>query len=281
MEIRIKDSRKFLVKVVGTQDTINSERIANYFKEKVIMKVKAHLSKLMGQVSFVVANQHLEEISEAVKVKMNEEMEEYGVEFPNFYISTIHIPEDEKARVQEALNKRMEQGILGYNWMDEQLADIAKKYVSNEGNGAGSATGMMAQMPIAFAFGQMLSNTAKPMMQQGMQGLGSGMANQGQLGGFNLQNPTEPGMNTGFMGFGAVPNTSQENEKTVEENSQVEIGKRFCPECGTEVANGSKFCSNCGHKMEEEKVEYKCSKCGRILKDNEKFCPDCGTKRDE
>ena len=36
----------------------------------------------------------------------------------------------------QALNKRMEQGVLGYNWMDEQLADIAKKYVSNEGNGS-------------------------------------------------------------------------------------------------------------------------------------------------
>lgn len=268
MEVRIKDSRKFLVKVVGTQNSVDTDKISDYFREKVIVKVKAHLSKLMGQVSYVVVNQHLEEISEAVKEKLNEEMDEYGVEIPNFYLATIHIPDDEKTRVQEALNKRMEQGILGYNWMDEQLADIAKRYVSNEGNGAGTATGMMAQMPMAFAFGQMLSSTAKPMMQQGMQGLGNGMANQGNLGGINLQNPTEPGTNQGFLGFGAA------------QNAQV-TSKKFCPECGNEISEGSKFCPNCGHKLEEEKEGYTCSKCGRVLKDNEKFCPDCGTKREE
>lgn len=269
MEVRIKDSRKFLVKVVGTQKTVDTAKLSDYFREKVIVKVKDNLSTLMGQVSYVVINQHLEEVSEAVKEKLNEEMDEYGIEIPNFYLSTIHIPDEEKARIKEALNKRMEQGILGYNWMDEQLADIAKKYVSNEGNGSGTATGMMAQMPMAFAFGQMLSNTARPIMQQGMQqGLGSGMANQGNLGGFNLQNPTEPGANTGFLGVGVAANAQATD-------------KKYCPECGNEVQENTKFCSNCGHKMVEESKEYKCSKCGRVLKDNEKFCPDCGTKRDE
>lgn len=213
MEVKIKDSRKFLVKVVGTQKTVNTTNIQDYFREKIIVKVKAHLAKLMGQVSYVVVNQHLEEMSEALQQKLNEEMDEYGVEIPNFYLATIHIPDEEKARVQEALNKRMEQGILGYNWMDEQLADIAKKYVSNEGNGANSATGMMAQMPLAFAFGQMLSSTASPMMKQGMQGLGNGMANQGNLGGINLQNPTQPGVNTGFLGFGAATNAVNTRKK--------------------------------------------------------------------
>ena len=213
MEVKIKDSRKFLVQVVGTQTSINTDKLADYFREKIIVKVKAHLAKLMGQVSYVVVNQHLEEMSEALQQKLNEEMDEYGVEIPNFYLATIHIPDEEKARVQEALNKRMEQGILGYNWMDEQLADIAKKYVSNEGNGANSATGMMAQMPLAFAFGQMLSSTASPMMKQGMQGLGNGMANQGNLGGINLQNPTQPGVNTGFLGFGAATNAVNTRKK--------------------------------------------------------------------
>ena len=263
MEVRIKDSRKFLVKVVGTQKTVDTAKLSDYFREKVIVKVKDNLATLMGQVSYVVINQHLEEVSEAVKGKLNEEMDEYGIEIPNFYLSTVHIPEEEKARIKEALNKRMEQGILGYNWMDEQLAEIAKTYAGNDGNGAGTMTGMMAGMPIALAFGQMLSGTAKPVMQQGMQGLGSGLANQGNLGGFNLQDPTKPGVNPGFMGAG---------------NNQT-AGKKFCPDCGTEVEAGAKFCPNCGHKLEEE--GYKCAKCGRILKENEKFCPDCGTKKEE
>lgn len=258
MEIKVKDSRKFLVKVVGTQKTVDTDKIADYFKDKIVMKVKSNLAKLMSQVSYVVINQHLEEMSEAVGQKLNEEMDEYGIEIPNFYISTIFIPEDEKSKIQDVLNKRMEQGLLGYNWMDEQLADIAKRYVSNEGNGAGSTSGMIAQMPVALAFGQMLSNTAEPVMKQGMQGLGNGMANQGNLGGINLQDPTKPGVNNGFF-----------NQ-----------GKKYCVKCGNELQEGTKFCPNCGQKVEDNSV-YKCKKCGRELKDNEKFCPECGTKRDE
>lgn len=51
----------------------------------------------------------------------------------------------------------MEYGTLGFNWADEQMVDIAKKYASNSGNTNG-IEGMVAGIPLALTFGQMLSD---------------------------------------------------------------------------------------------------------------------------
>lgn len=267
MEIRIKDTRKFLIKIVGTQREVTTDKIVEYFKEKIVVKVKTHLSRIMSEVSYVVINQHLEDISEALKAKLAEEMEEYGIEVANFYLSTIFISEDEKKKVQDVLNKKMEQGMLGYNWMDEQIADIAKKYVSNPGSSASNnVTGMMAQMPVAMAFGQMLSGTAQPFMEQSINNFGSGQANQGNLGNIGLSDPTKPTQNpTGFMNN---PSQNRAQEKA-----------SFCTECGTQLAPGAKFCSNCGAAVKVDKNA--CKNCGEKLEEGQKFCPNCGTKREE
>ncbi len=267
MEIRIKDTRKFLIKIVGTQKEVTTDKIVEYFKEKIVVKVKTHLSRIMSEVSYVVINQHLEDISEALKSKLAEEMDEYGIEVANFYLSTIFISEDEKKKVQDVLNKKMEQGMLGYNWMDEQIADIAKKYVSNPGSSASNnVTGMMAQMPVAMAFGQMLSGTAQPFMEQSINNFGSGQANQGNLGNIGLSDPTKPAQ--GQTGFMNNPSQKQPHGKTM-----------FCTECGTQLAPGAKFCSNCGAAVKVDKNV--CKNCGEKLEEGQKFCPNCGTKRED
>ena len=49
MEFIIKDSRKFLIKVVGTQDNINTEKLIKYFREKLSTRVKTYLAKIMSE----------------------------------------------------------------------------------------------------------------------------------------------------------------------------------------------------------------------------------------
>ena len=80
------------------------------------------------------------------------------------YTSTIHIPDEDKEKIKDALARVSARAIEGYNWADEQMADIAKKYAANPGS-ADNVAGMAAQMPMAFAFGQMLSNAARPMAE--------------------------------------------------------------------------------------------------------------------
>ena len=93
-----------------------------------------------------------------------------------FAISGIRLADEDYQKIQSALSDASALGIssmaekqrmdlLGYNWADERMAEIAKEYAQNPGS-ANNVGGMMAQMPLAFGFGQMLRGAAKPLMDQ-------------------------------------------------------------------------------------------------------------------
>ena len=172
----------------------------------------------MSQVSYLNINQHLEEISEALLKKLNEDYSFYDIKLINFYVSTIKVPDEDTDRIKDVLNRKMEYGTLDYNWRDEQIVEISKRYASNPGSQENPGS-MVAQIPIAMAFGEMLKNNLGD-------SFGNQLTGQGQA-------------------FGNS-NNSQINEKI------------FCTNCGNELPSSSKFCNNCGHKVEEDLVCSKC-----------------------
>ncbi len=71
--------------------------------------------------------------------------------------------------------------------------------------------------------------------------------------------------------------------------AQVNVGAKFCPQCGGQVGtqsdggqcpkcgahvvSGAKFCPQCGQALASV-----CPKCGAKVKPQMKFCPECGAK---
>ena len=240
MDLVVSDARKFLVNVVGTQNIITSEQLTNYFKGKITTKVKNYLAKIMSEVSYYNITQHLEEISEALHIKLKEDFEEYGVNLVTFYLSNIIVPKEETKKLEEVLNKKMEYGTLGFNWADEQMADIAKKYASNPGSQNG-VDGMVAGIPLAMAFGQMLTDNVADKFNDSVFGTGKNFKKNNNL-----------------------------NKEINESSDNV-----FCSECGTKLPSNVSFCSQCGTKIEKD---LKCENCGNKINLNDKFCTNCGNK---
>lgn len=242
MGITVTDARKFVVKLVGTETGLSLDRLSLYFKELIATRVKTYLARIMNEVSFVVVNSHLNDISLAVQNKLSEDMQEYGILLPNFFVSTIHIPDEDKQKVKEALSMASARAIEGYNWADEQIASIAQKYASNPGSGD-QVTGMLAQAPIAFAFGQMLKDTINPFMTR-----------------------TLTSASDAFK------------EAPVEKNAKNEHAenKKYCPKCGAPSPIDAAFCSQCGVKFPEKTL---CAQCGNPLNEDDKFCSKCGTPK--
>ena len=54
----------------------------------------------------------------------------------------------------------------------------------------------------------------------------------------------------------------------------------ICPTCGNKVALGTRFCPECGSNMAEAAApkSNKCTGCGADLEPGAKFCGSCGTK---
>lgn len=181
--MKVINPRMLVGKIVGTESILTAEECLNYFRENISARVKEYLARVMSkpEMSFPVLERYLSDFSRAIKELLQEVFMDVGVEIYNFVISRIIVPEEQYAVITQGMQKNQEaefrkrqaeidsqaransRRIEGYNWADEQIAEITKLYAANEGNSQNPAN-MLAQAPIAFAFGNMLRDNMDPLM---------------------------------------------------------------------------------------------------------------------
>lgn len=281
--IQIEDSRKFLTKLVGTLAVFDKENLIKYFRGLYLTKVKDAISSYLikKQISVLEINAYLDELSEYLKEKMQPVLEEYGIKLVNFYVNDINTPEEDPAvkKLKEALAKKAEMDIIGYNYVQQRSFDTLEGAATNPSGG-----------------------------QSGLMGAGIGLGMGVGIGGsFGQQ-----------MG-GLTENINTKEIKTCPKcHAEMDAGKRFCANCGYDTSkpetlkedDGKVTCSNCGYKFSKtakfcpecgdtytpcafcgadlKKGAVKCDSCGKdipklckkcgapIMDANMKFCPECG-----
>lgn len=166
--MRIEDSKRFLLKLVGTVAGFDVDTLNEYFRGVFITRIKTGIANAIikqGQSVLEVTTQ-LESLSLALKQSLTPEMAEYGVALSQFNIHSINVPEDDPAvrTLKAALAKRAEMGIVGYSYQQERSFDVLQTAAGNEGSagavmGAGMGVGMGLGLgaPIGQAYGQMAS----------------------------------------------------------------------------------------------------------------------------
>ena len=103
MNLAVSDGRKMLIKLVGTMRGIawNDEgagftkSLQASFRPLISTAVKSNLSAAIKQqnIDIVEVDEHLAELSEALKAKILPGFEEYGLTIPQFYLTTVVLPE--------------------------------------------------------------------------------------------------------------------------------------------------------------------------------------------
>lgn len=164
--ICITDTKRFLLKLVGTLSSFDADTLAEYFKGVFITRIKTEIANAIiknGQSVLEVSTQ-LETISNMLKQALSVEMAEYGIGLFQFNIHSINVPEDDAAvqSLKTALAKRAEMGIVGFNYQQERSFDVLQTAAGNEGNagnvmgaGIGMGMGMGMGVPMGNVFGQM------------------------------------------------------------------------------------------------------------------------------
>ncbi len=256
--IQIEDSRKFLIKLVGTLPAFDKDTILKYFRGLYLTKVKDVISSYLvhNQVSVLEINAYLDELSEHLREKMMPVMEEYGIKLLNFYINDINVPENDSAviKLKEALAKRAEMDIVGYNYVQQRSFDTLEGAATNPGSGQAGFMGAG--------------------MGLGM-GVGMGGAVGSQLGGMAQNINTAPTMKN-CPGCNAVLQKDNRfcSECGCDTQKQDKEKKTVtCPQCSAAINASAKFCSECGAALIK-----KCSNCNAEIKGTSKFCPECGNK---
>lgn len=274
MSLRAEDSRKLLLKLVGTENFLGQQKLVNFFRSFLMTKVKTYIARALKAKSINIfeIDEHLTTFSSEIKNLLISDFADYGVSLEQFFITTIVKPDGEKqyekfkelhfkqyADIAEAKLKQQTDIIYaqteaqkividsqaqatrraqeGYTYHQERGFDIAEKVAENE------AVGEFANMGVGFGT---------------MVGVG------GAVGGI------VGGMMNDAMG-------SAMNARTPVPTSQP--APAFCDNCGAKLHQGSAFCEECGTPM--IKPQKTCIKCGHEFERPGKFCSKCGAKRED
>jgi membrane protease subunit (stomatin/prohibitin family) len=291
MSLRVEDSRKLLVNIVGTEKGITQQSLVQKFRAFLMTRIKNHLALLIKteKINIFEIDEHLQRISEALHKTFTPDFSDYGVALERFFVTTIIKPEDDRAYQkfkelhfrqyadvaeakirqqvgvvdQETQAKRMvieaegiaaKRSIEGFTYKDERGFDVAERIASNQ------AVGQMSNLGIGLGMMTGIGGAVGPMV---------GGVVQNAMGA--MSDPSPPPTTS--------PTTCPKCGKPLPPNAKfcLECGEKIlspdetvCPSCKKTVAKG-KFCIECGAEL-----IAKCKNCGAQLPDSGKFCPQCG-----
>lgn len=271
--IRVVDSRKLLMKLVGTISGFSKDTLVQYFRGMLLTRIRDLIAKKMvtDRMTFLEIQTKINDISDALRIQMAPEFEEYGLELVNFFTNAITIPEDnpDYVRIRKALvgskereilakGKRAEMDLMGYTYQQQRTFDVLERAAANEGSGSDMMNAGMG-LTMGMGVGGMLS---------GAMGNAYGMnMNQPQQ---QAQTPTAD-KNCAKCGA-ALPNGAKFCLECGEKVVDIKEGHIICPKCGEQVPK-AKFCLNCGQTLAGN-----CPECNEELPEGAKFCMNCGHK---
>lgn len=267
MALSVEDSRKLLVKLVGTEHVLDRNQLTTFFRAFLMTRVKTYIAQEMkaSSINIFEIDESLEVFSKGIQTRLLGDFEEYGVTLNRFFVTTIVKPDGDPqyekfkelhfrqyADIVEAKLKQQTDVIYaqteaqktviesqalaqkrvteGYTYQQERGFDVAEHAAQNEG------VGEFTNMGIGLGV---------------MSGIGGTVG--GMVGGV---------VNDAFAGVAVQPQT---------------VGNAFCDNCGAKLTPGAAFCDECGTPQSSPDT---CSNCGFKFIKPGKFCPKCGSKRE-
>ena len=301
--LRVINSRKLLVKLVGTTselrntDVVDSpydiKVISGKFKALVISKVKSILAKHIkdNNINVLEIDEHLEDLSISMKMEINKTLEEYGMTLPEFYVLKVLTPDDDP-NFKRLKEQYAEQYLLV---RDEQIkknvaAAAQQRRVIEAQTGAQEE--IIAAQAKAEAYRLKAQAEAQEMQMKGYTYQDETRRQVGLAAMENMPQGGASGTAASIVGdvvglgvtkgaVGTVKGMTKEAITPVVTTAK-ELGASVndgwnCPSCG-KTSITSLFCPDCGTKKPVENKGWNCPTCGKIGISS-LFCPDCGTKK--
>lgn len=271
MSLRAEDSRKLLLKLVGTEDFLGQQKLVGFFRSFLMTKVKTYIAQVMktSAINIFEIDEHLTEFSDSIRKMLVDDFADYGVALERFFVTNIVKPDGDRqyekfkelhfrqyADIAEAKLRQQTDIIYaqteaqktviasqamatkraqeGYTYQQERGFDVAEKVAENE------AVGEFTNMGVGFGT---------------MAGVGGAVG--GMVGGM---------MNDAM-------NTAQSPVTPVAQPQ----ARGFCENCGKSLNPGAAFCEECGTPVVSNNT---CKNCGYKFERPGKFCSKCGAKRE-
>ena len=317
MNLEVADSRKLLLKLVGTMNGIAgfTKSIQNCFRPLISTAVKAHLvSSIKAQnIDILEIDENLEALSEVLRKSITPGFEEYGLSIPQFYITNVALPENDpnyrrlrelhtvsfqtrmiqaealvktaQAEASASVTAAQRQVELERQTTETEVARRAAERdlirAQAEAQAAKMAGMVEAEVMAAKGYNQ------KDVLQAEVQkAYAEGIGNMNISGGGGGVAGDMIGLGVGMAAAGAVAPQLGEMFKgfstptaTPSVTPTQTEPETKCVKCGATLPQNAKFCLECGEKVAPAIPAdmIVCPECGNTVVKG-KFCPECGHK---
>lgn len=257
--IKVVDGRRLLLKVVGTEKGFLQNQIfdtsscsVGNFKGMIVSKVKTYLAKTIREnnINILEIDEHIEELSEILRVNINKILVNYGMTLPEFFISTIQTPDTDPnfiklreqyaeryLKVQEQRIKKVEAEAAQEVAVVEAETESKRKQIQAIGDAAVTVTKGKAEAEVM------------------------------RLKGYSYQDET-----TRIIGKAAAENESGNGAGIVSDIVKTGVG------IGVGVQMAKSVVGSVSATMDSSNSEWECPIC-KHKGNRGKFCEECGNKR--
>lgn len=207
MSLRADDSRKLLLKLVGTESILTQEKISDYFRAFLMTKVKTYIAQTMKSRSINIfeIDENLVRFSEELRRLLLPDFADYGVALEKFFVTSILKPDGERQfekfkelhfrkyadvaeislegeleiiraqteaqrKVIESQASAVKRAQEGYTYQQERGFDVVGDIARNEGSGSDLRNAAMG-VGMEFGIGGSISNALNSISNGTMNGL--------------------------------------------------------------------------------------------------------------
>lgn len=98
MSLRVEDSRKLLLKLVGTENFLGQQQLVNVFRAFLMTRVKTYIAQIIKSktISIFEIDEHLAEFSESLHQLLIPDFADYGVALERFFVTRVAKPDGDR-----------------------------------------------------------------------------------------------------------------------------------------------------------------------------------------
>ncbi len=98
MSLRVEDSRKLLVKLLGTENILGQTKLVSYFRAFLMIRIKTYIARIMkaNAVNIFEIDENLAVFSEEIHKLLIPDLIDYGVSIEYFFITNIIKPDGDR-----------------------------------------------------------------------------------------------------------------------------------------------------------------------------------------
>ncbi len=224
MSLRVCDSRKLLIKLVGTENFLGKEKLVTFFRAFLMMRLKTYIAQVIktNSINIFEIDENLTLFSDNLKKLLTKDFEDYGITLERFFITNIVKPDGDRqyekfkelhfrqyADIAEAklrqqtdvikaeteakkividskakATKRLQEG---YTYQQERGFDVAEKVAENEAVGqfTNMGVGLGTMAGVGGAIGGVVGGAVNNAMNGATQSTQSGQSVES-----NIDNPS-------------------------------------------------------------------------------------------